>query len=112
MSITSAITQLGEKLSSVLSVSGAYVGQEVPVPGGPDIIYHPDEAKWKARTARRLKEDVWAMIFLFCDIDTDGMCSLRFSTPPFQLVSPLSSSPHLYGKERTSLRESRSGFMH
>ncbi|KAF8954539.1 hypothetical protein BDZ97DRAFT_1864586 [Flammula alnicola] len=23
----------------------------------PDIIYHPDEAKWKARTARRLAED-------------------------------------------------------
>jgi len=23
----------------------------------PDIAYHPDEAKWKARTARRLAED-------------------------------------------------------
>lgn len=23
----------------------------------PDISYHPDEAKWKARTARRLQED-------------------------------------------------------
>ncbi|KAH8825797.1 hypothetical protein DL96DRAFT_1670168 [Flagelloscypha sp. PMI_526] len=30
---------------------------EVPTPGGPDIIYHPDEVKYKARTERRLKED-------------------------------------------------------
>ncbi|KDR86131.1 hypothetical protein GALMADRAFT_52396 [Galerina marginata CBS 339.88] len=27
------------------------------VPQQPDIAYHPDEAKWKARTARRLAED-------------------------------------------------------
>ena len=26
-------------------------------PKQPDIAYHPDEAKWKARTARRLAED-------------------------------------------------------
>jgi hypothetical protein len=26
-------------------------------PGQPDISYHPDRAKWEARTARRLAED-------------------------------------------------------
>ena len=26
-------------------------------PKQPDILYHPDEAKWRARTARRLAED-------------------------------------------------------
>ena len=58
MSTTTTVIEITEKLGNTLSVSGAYVGQEVPTPGGPDIIYHPDEAKWKARTARRLKEDV------------------------------------------------------
>jgi hypothetical protein len=28
-----------------------------PIPTQPDIQYHPDEAKWKTRTARRLAED-------------------------------------------------------
>ena len=60
MSITTGTHSLVEKLKALepLSVTGAYVGQEVPTPGGPDIIYHFDEAKLKERTARRLQEDV------------------------------------------------------
>lgn len=79
MSTTAAITQLSEKLDQVLNVSGAYVGQEVPTPGGPDIIYHVDEAKWKARTARRLKEDVSHTRSNFFTLDSQKLSA--FITP-------------------------------
>lgn len=63
-SIVSTVTNL---ISSTLTISAPALDtttEEPQVsldqsvePKQPDISYHPDEAKWKARTARRLAED-------------------------------------------------------
>lgn len=53
-----AVAQITETLKDTLNISSAKSKNVVTVPGQPDIEYHPDEAKWKARTARRLAEDL------------------------------------------------------
>lgn len=48
--ITSTISQLTDALTQKLTLSADGAKQ-------PDIEYHPDRAKWKARTTRRLEAD-------------------------------------------------------
>uniref|UniRef100_A0A8H7Y691 TauD/TfdA-like domain-containing protein n=1 Tax=Psilocybe cubensis TaxID=181762 RepID=A0A8H7Y691_PSICU len=67
--MTALVERVTDLLSSNLSISSPEAATtrtaattesiEAPVSGSqqPDIEYHPDEAKWKARTARRLAED-------------------------------------------------------
>lgn len=52
--------QFGSKLnisSAPTSNSPIVLDNAKQTPKQPDIEYHPDEVKWKARTARRLAED-------------------------------------------------------
>ncbi|KAG6846235.1 hypothetical protein H0H93_015136, partial [Arthromyces matolae] len=57
-----AVQHVTDILKSHLHISNSDHVLDTPrndakAPQQPDIEYHPDEAKWKARTARRLAED-------------------------------------------------------
>lgn len=99
---TATITQVLENENSTNAPTvPVYVGQEVPTPGGPDIIYHPDEAKWRARTARRLNEDVRANDVIHPDKSSHHsyICISRPSPIPRFLKDSLQSlNLHSYGK--------------
>ncbi|PPQ71304.1 hypothetical protein CVT26_011955 [Gymnopilus dilepis] len=55
------VAQITDQLASRLDITSSaldpIVGQAKASPKQPDIAYHPDETKWKARTARRLAEE-------------------------------------------------------
>lgn len=54
-----AVSQITDILKDTLNISSPKEAHKEPVKklNQPDIQYHPDEAKYKARTARRLAED-------------------------------------------------------
>ena len=57
-----AVADIANILANSLHISEPeppFIGSQSPLKSSaqPDIDYHPDEAKWKARTARRLAED-------------------------------------------------------
>jgi hypothetical protein len=53
--ITTTVQDITDSLRDKLSLNQSKPATRPP--GQPDIDYHPDEANWKARTARRLAED-------------------------------------------------------
>lgn len=53
--ITTTVSDVTDALKDTLTISTHKTYDNEPKQ--PDIQYHPDELKWKARTARRLTED-------------------------------------------------------